>query len=84
MLGASCAEPSEARLRAADGSMIRLITSKAIEVREHAGDPQNASLLFKGGQAVFHFHSSCALPVLAITGFTNGLICMFESLLTDI
>ena len=45
MLGASCAEPSEARLRAADGSMIGLITIRASKVRDDAGDLQNASLL---------------------------------------
>ena len=63
VLGASCAEPSEARLRAADGSMIRLIISRAIEGREHAGDPQNDSLLFKGVKRFFVSIPIARLPL---------------------
>ena len=65
---ASCAEPSEARLRAADDSTLYLFVSSVSKEIEDASDMQSV-LAFKNCQAVFRAHSLGALPVLAITGF---------------
>ena len=46
--GASCAEPSEARLRAADQEMICFIIVLASEASEGQGELQHASLLSRG------------------------------------
>ena len=52
-LGARCVEPSEARLRAADGSMICVILVKASQESDGAGELQSAGSLLRGVKRYF-------------------------------
>ena len=62
--GASCAEPSEARLRAADESVISFVIVKASEGSEGEDEPQSASLLPRCVKRCFVFIHFTRFPFL--------------------
>ena len=70
-LGARCVEPSEARLRAADGSMICVILVKASQESDGAGELQSAGSLFRGVKRYFVFIPLARFPFLLsqVSGF---------------
>ena len=63
-LGASCAEPSEARLRAADACMISLIIVRAMLGSNGEGKLQSASLLGRAVTRCFVFIPLARFPFL--------------------
>ena len=62
--GASCAEPSEARLRAADESVISFVIVKASEGSEGEDELQSASLLPRCVKRCFVFIHLTRFPFL--------------------
>ena len=62
--GASCAELSEARLRAADESMISFVIVKASEGREGEDELQSTSLLPRSFKRCFIFLPLARFPFL--------------------
>ena len=70
--GASCAEPSEARLRAADESVISFVIVKASEGSEGEDELQSASLLPRCVKRCFVFIHFTRFPFLLSQVLVDG------------
>ena len=75
--GASCAEPSEARLRAADEPMISFIIVKACEGRTGEREVQSASLLPRCIKRCFVLIPLARFPFLLSQVFSETLKPLF-------